>query len=313
MAKPKKANIAVIVKASEPLKKKKKGAKGDRIVLRSTQYGDALNAGRAVLQEVPVYKDGLQPATRELGMTLGTLTGMLNVFVASAAIKLIYGTPVMETFREGMKKKLGLIPEEQQQLPPPRIAAPLLEHYPFVADDQDLRDMFEKLLATAIDKRAAHHTHPSFVESLKQLSPVEARMLKSLTRVMRTYRSSSLPNLRIDRVNLSSQVAATVGTVSDMDLDEAIGEPLDFASFDNLERLGIIRSTYDKKKLNDYLYLPLKNSGVAKSIEKRHSRAGYGFTFVPGLINVTSYGARFLIACVDPSLRTVARKAPSSV
>lgn len=85
-----------------------------------------------------------------------------------------------EEFWQELAEKTADIPDEHFIDPSPNVAVPALQGLSYNFEEQDLKDMFLNLLATASDDRRAAQAYPAFAEFIKQLSPVEARLLKTL-------------------------------------------------------------------------------------------------------------------------------------
>jgi hypothetical protein len=64
--------------------------------------------------------------------------------------------------------------------PIPALVAPVLEGVKYIFDDQPLYEMFENLLAAAFSKSKQEIAHPMFVNTLRQLSPYDAVLLKKI-------------------------------------------------------------------------------------------------------------------------------------
>ena len=82
----------------------------------------------------------------------------------------------LEAFEQDLKKKIKNIPAENLQEPPLMIAGPVLEALKYTYDEDYLREMYENLLASAMDNRNTNNAHPSFVDAIKQMSPLDARI-----------------------------------------------------------------------------------------------------------------------------------------
>ena len=107
-----------------------------------------------------VYRDLLQPVSREVGHDLCT----------------VYKNR-LQRFR---KRLLGKVPEDRRQKAHPQIAGPTLEGLKYVDEDGIIAEMFLNLLARAIDKERVGEAHPAFSEIIKHLSPDEAIFLFNL-------------------------------------------------------------------------------------------------------------------------------------
>ena len=86
----------------------------------------------------------------------------------------------LEAFEDDLKEKIMGIPEENLQVPPTMIAGPTLEALRYTYDEAELREMYENLLASAMDTRKVSETHPAFVDAIRQMSPLDARLLSEI-------------------------------------------------------------------------------------------------------------------------------------
>lgn len=86
----------------------------------------------------------------------------------------------LEAFEDDLRGKTKNIPPENLQIPPTMIAGPTLEALRYKYDETELREMYENLLASAMDTRTVNQAVPSFVDAIKQMSPLDAVVLKKL-------------------------------------------------------------------------------------------------------------------------------------
>lgn len=88
----------------------------------------------------------------------------------------------LEAFEDDLKEKIKYIPEENLQVPPTMIAGPTLEALRYAYDEAELRDMYENLLASAMDNRIASQAHPAFVDAIKQMTSIEAQIMEIIVK-----------------------------------------------------------------------------------------------------------------------------------
>ena len=65
------------------------------------------------------------------------------------------------------------------------ILGPALEASKFYIEEEDIREIFASLLAASFDSSKSSLLHHSFVEIIKQLSPLDARNLKFIAQKQR--------------------------------------------------------------------------------------------------------------------------------
>lgn len=148
---------------------------------KDTNVKTTIDAVTGLVKAVPVYQDTLQPAAKQIGQSLETVTKTVNI--ALAPIKaLVWGYEKIEEFiTTRVSEKLKNVPEENITTPPPQVAGPAVEALRFSGHDPNLRELYANLLATAMDKTTIHQAHPGFVEILKNLTSDEAILLQAFT------------------------------------------------------------------------------------------------------------------------------------
>lgn len=82
-----------------------------------------------------------------------------------------------EKFKKSLETNIEKVPEENIQEPKISIVGPALEASKFYMNEDEIREMFSKLIASSMDKTQADNIHPSFVEMIKMLSPLDAQNL----------------------------------------------------------------------------------------------------------------------------------------
>lgn len=235
---------------------------------------------------VEVYKDVARPAVSQVGKTLE-----LAVQVTLAIPNMILGGAKagLDKLSAAITKKLGGIPDERLLPAPATIAAPAALHYLLLGESDEvakLREMFENLLVTSMDRDTAAGAHPAFVSMIPQLTQDEAWILKSIDRedyaLVNVYEFG--PDGKRRLIDSRTRLGIGIG------IDESRQQQY----LSNLDRLGILhistRSTSDILDHNALatLSVELVNRGATPSNES---------------ILVTPLGRQFLDACVRPRVR----------
>lgn len=126
------------------------------------------NAIQSLVPETAKQTDGI----------LSTVVGFFNNVVLHPVKKAnLTFKYKLEAFEQDLKKKIENIPSENLQEPPLMIAGPVLEALKYTYDEEELREMYENLLASSMDNRKVNSAHPSFVDAIKQMSPLDAKIL----------------------------------------------------------------------------------------------------------------------------------------
>ena len=154
----------------------------------------------------------------------------------------------LEKYANEVKSGIEKIPEENIQEPKMSVVGPALEASKFYIEEDEIRGMFAKLLASSMDKTQSINIHPSFVEIIKVLSPLDAKNLYSL------YHGGDETISKIRVTNKEN------GNYTDHFNHIFLGNPecqdnnlIEF-SIDNLIRLKLVDVSYSKYKSDDSLY-----------------------------------------------------------
>ncbi len=144
---------------------------------KDTSLKEAADATKAILDAVPVYQDAIQPAAQEVGKSLEIVAKTVRVALSPLSA-LVWGYEhISEYLDSRITERFKNIPPERIQTPKASIAGPTVESMRFVAQDPDLREMYAKLLGTAMDSAVSTLAHPAFVETIRQLCLDEAKIL----------------------------------------------------------------------------------------------------------------------------------------
>jgi len=144
--------------------------------------------------------------------------------------------------------------------------------------------MFENLLASSMDRDTAAGTHPAFVSMISQLTPDEARILKSIDQ-----EEYAIVHVRqhSDRRVIDSRTRLGSGRGID---ETRLAEYLQ-----NLMRLGLISTSSDRSRDID------GHNALVESLAVEYP--GRNAFTDGGSIRVTPLGERFLDVCVRPRIR----------
>jgi hypothetical protein len=141
--------------------------------------GDLAGIGEIVQSPLAkqAYDDGLSPAMRQVGALSEDAFKTLRLFTAPIQLAAAYH----DRFSKFCDRVRDKVPESHQQDAAAEIARPVMEAFASTSDDSPLMEMFEELMANAIDGRFAKSLSPEFPAIIKSLSPFEARLIKDLS------------------------------------------------------------------------------------------------------------------------------------
>jgi hypothetical protein len=141
---------------------------------------DAFDAVTGLAKAVPIYQDVLQPAAQEIGKGLQTVAKTVHIALAPISV-LVWGYDQIKDFiNTKVSQKLENIPPQNIISPKPSIAVPTIEALRYTGNEPLLSDLYASLLASSMNIETTKNAHPSFVETIKQLTSDEAKILHHL-------------------------------------------------------------------------------------------------------------------------------------
>lgn len=208
-----------------------------------------------LLNLAPKFLDtSLTPIAQEIGKTLGnifyTIFSPINYNVEKLRIR---QSENLKKFEEDIKNELNKIPEKDLIEPQLSIIGPALEASKYYIEHGEMRKMFAKLIAASMNELTNNKAHHSFVEIIKQLSPLDACNLEVFSN--KTY----LP-IVIYRAKLSSGTGGV-----DLIVNAFLSNPQNKnheqqgSSITNLHRLGLINVDYSEFLIGKDAYLDFEN------------------------------------------------------
>lgn len=181
--------------------------------------------------------------------------------------------------RDRTLNHVSKIEPENIQEPKLQILGPALEATKFYLEEESLREMFAKLMASSMDKSKTETLHPAFVEIIKQMTPLDAANLRSVyygNRVVGrivTYNKAGGFSIYIDNIYVNNKVESSPDSMA--------------ASIDNLVRLRLVEVSYDRYLVAEDAYDEIYQSEQYVEAEKvgdffkRIQESGGDFSDVP--------------------------------
>ena len=145
----------------------------------------------------------------------------------------------LKQFQEELESSVKKIPPEKRLEPSFQVTAQALENVKYCITEKELREMFTSLISNSLNSDFSKDVHPSFAEIIKQMSVLDAQILK-------IFKNSSPSGIPVCDYRLLSPDKTSYSTI----LENAfLGLPeiaLDrcSASLSSLKRLGILQIPY---------------------------------------------------------------------
>lgn len=256
---------------------------------------DTAEAVKGIVEAVPVYEDMLQPAAKELGKGLHTVSKAVNMALAPIA-GLVWCYERIENYLNASAgEKLKDVPEENIISPEPSIVVPAIEALRYTAQNEELRNMFSNLISNAMDKRTASFVHPSFVEILKQINSDEAKILGHI----KTLAVIPVIDVRGIVKDKPERFLSLLKDFSLLPYSANCDFPDNGPSYlTNLVRLGLISIDYTSHHIVTEDYITLSNHPRVTDSQNSIDLNEYNTEIVKGVIRRTSFGTLFYETCV---------------
>ena len=196
----------------------------------------------------------------------------------------------VENLRNSTLQQVATIPPENVQEPPLKILGPALEASKYYIEEEELRSMFAKILASSFDNRKNSIIHPSFVEIIKQLDITDARILQVLKD--HDYATGAPIPIMKAVINSDSGFKIIFPIIYFINGTERIDELS--PSLTNLERLGLLKIDDDRYSSNDSEYDFIRNNFIVQHILEKHPE----ISLEKMCFSITPLGKNFLEVCL---------------
>ncbi|ULL04923.1 DUF4393 domain-containing protein [Pseudomonas putida] len=265
-----------------------------------SEISDNVDAASSVVKDIysVVGDTHKQEISENLGSALVTVSSAVkNVLLPIAAVNFAVDKAriyFQNKFQQDLESETAEIPAESLIEPKPSISSSIIQGLAFAVDEPDLKSMYLKLLASAMDGRHSESAHPAFVEIIKQCSSQDILLINHLANL-------STPHLQVVDVLLivhgrSFKYLAKAGPY----IKEA-GLTYDNykVSVDNLLRLGIIRD--GDMTSESYEAIIASETEVVRA--KVHLDGIESYHAVPKTLWLTSFGQSLIINCIRHDLK----------
>ena len=198
----------------------------------------------------------------------------------------------LKDYMEKIHSETAKIDCENLQEPKISLLGPALEASKYYIDEKVIRDIFAKLIATSFDKSKNDKLHHSYIEIVKQLSPLDANVFKNLKSPF--YLITCLTKIS----NANEDVLQDILVNNEFpEVDQRTG-----ILFNNLKRLGLIHITNNIGRVKiDSNYEPIincfKQTNYFHEICKRYGEDKIELLSQP--CHITELGFCFRDICIN--------------
>ncbi|MBO0451949.1 MULTISPECIES: DUF4393 domain-containing protein [Enterococcus] len=154
----------------------------------------------------------------------------------------------IDAYKTSLLEEASKIDPANLKEPELKILGPALEASKYYIEDEPLRIMFAKLIASSMDSSKEDIVHSSYVEIIKQLTPLDAENLLSIHTTENEALICSL------KKNYSTGGYDVVFSNLFLGNEKSIPQSRISPSLDNLSRLGLCEITYQELKIKEGIY-----------------------------------------------------------
>lgn len=212
---------------------------------------DFIKIGKEVIPNI--YDDGAKPAIREIGQFIARPLKLINTLFQPLDIWLLNKEYNIEKTKILLAERLQHVKPEELVSPEPHVAIPAIIALSYSMDSEELRNLYANLLSKAMVLEMKDKVHPSFVEIIKQLSPIDAIVFKEI--MERPIKP--IIDLYITNSDEISEVT-TIENITWMDREYEVV----LVSLANLVRLGLIEIPDGYNYNNDLNYSLVRSSST---------------------------------------------------
>lgn len=238
------------------------------------------------------YDDTLHPSLNATGKSLSLIPRAINAALSPLEIWILKKEHNIAETKKLLEIKLANVSPEKIVSPEPYVAVPTIQALSYCMDCEELRDLFASLLASSMNSDKKDDVHPSFVEVIKNMNPLDAKIFKFLApykgslpivEYKHSFKDGSKFFPILKHVILIDALEKNVLKIS--------------ASIHNIERLGLVNISYADFLSNEGTYDNFKKTDYFNSLQIEKSSHKeldeYTVDIQKGILSVTSYGKFF--------------------
>ena len=207
-----------------------------------------------------LYEDAFQPTVQEVGKFSARIPRAINAAFSSLDKWILNKEYTVDETKKLLEKKLENVNPDKIVEPESYVAVPAIQAISYSMNSEELRNLFANLLAKAMNSDTKELVHPSFVEIIKQMAPIDAKIFEQIMSV------SNRPLISINiqhKDNGYDPFSEYCSWIKDYSPNQCR------ISFNNLARLGLIEIPMLEAYTTDEEYLCVKQNPLFIEEEKK--------------------------------------------
>lgn len=247
--------------------------------------------GKAIDKVPEIYDDGFKTTTQESGKMLSLIPKTINAALAPLRQWIAQKEYNVAETEKLLAQKLENVEYKKIVSPESYVAVPALQAIAYSMNSDELRNLYANLLAKSMCIDTKELVHPSFVEIIKQMSPLDAFVFK------RIMEKEINPMIHLIMKNEEGHYVTIITNVTDINVasQELVGVSIDNLTKQNLIEIPedgfyVDEKVYDSI-LQSELYIQQKNSMIK-------TKDGFEFDYSKKMIIKTNLGKLFYEICI---------------
>ena len=236
------------------------------------------------------------PIIKTTDEVLDILPQTVNSAFCSLSKWLVNGKESLRLTAEAIREKVKQIPEEKLVEPEPYVAIPAIQQISYCQNSEELRDLYANLLTSSMNADKKWQVHPSFVDIIKQLTPDEAKIIRSIP----NFKNNFMPAIDVkltdkNALGTGHQIFITNFTTIGFNVIENKENICSY--IDNLVRLKILEIPPTYHLTNESLYKPLEESPILEKLIPQAYKLIYNIGYNHKIVAITNLGLLFKRIC----------------
>ena len=198
-----------------------------------------------------VYEDAIQPTVQEIGKFVARVPRAINAAFSGLDKWILNREYAIDETKKLLEIKLENVDPEKIVTPEAYVAVPAIQAISYSMNSEELRNLYANLLAKAMNSDTKNEIHPSFIEIIKQMSPIDSLVFKTIMQ----RESNPIIDLVYNKYESDFPIAVESRTILEnvTDINIAPVETI-CISIENLIKQGLISIPEDKAYSDDTIY-----------------------------------------------------------
>lgn len=262
---------------------------------KESNVKSTIDAVTGLAKAIPIYDDAIQPAAKEIGKSLATVTKTINIALAPISA-LVWGYEKIQEFvQTRVSEKLKNTPEEKIITPDPAVVGPALEALKYTGNNETISELYANLIANSMDRDTVKKAHPGFVEIIKNMTADEGLILRVF--IPNVYKPIMDIKLKIKKGDGGEH--NLVSNLSNIGIEAGCKYP-DLAPqyIDNLCRLGLLQMPSGRHLIGANAYDTLTKTKDYEDFKTKYESEHTTIREIKKYIELTDLGTLFREACI---------------